>query len=139
MAEYSAAIKARLVQRLVGPQAVSATALAHEVGVSQESLSRWLRAARSVGEMPPSNKQQQRPPKPQWTGAEKLRVLTEAAGLTGSDLGAFLRREGAAARMPVPERRRYPAPGSVVRYTGGCEPRAQMAIPPSPLLSARRT
>lgn len=94
MAEYSAAIKARLVQRLVGPQAVSATALAHEVGVSQESLSRWLRAARSVGEMPPSNKQKQRLPKQQWTGAEKLRVLTEAAGLTGSDLGAFLRREG---------------------------------------------
>ena len=95
MATYSAAIKARLVQRLVGPQAVSATALAHEVGVSQESLSRWLRAARSVGEMPPSKQPpQQHRPKRQWTGAEKLRVLTEAAGLTGSDLGAFLRREG---------------------------------------------
>ena len=95
MAEYSAAIKARLVQRLVGPQAVSATALAREVGVSQESLSRWLRAARSGGEMPPSKQQTKQPQKKrQWTGAEKLRVLTEAAGLTGSDLGAFLRREG---------------------------------------------
>ena len=92
MAEYSAAIKARLVQRLVGPQAVSATALAREVGVSQESLSRWLRAARSVGEMPPSKQPHKQ--KRQWTGAEKLRVLTDAAGLTGSDLGAFLRREG---------------------------------------------
>ena len=92
MGEYSAAIKARLVQRLVGPQAMSATALAHEVGVSQASLSRWLRAARSVGDMPPSHPPEQ--PKRQWTGAEKLRVLTAAAGLTDSDLGAFLRREG---------------------------------------------
>jgi transposase len=84
--EYSAAFKTRVLQRLVGPHAVSATALAKELGVSQESLSRWLRQARSVGEMPASKKQ--------WTGAEKLRVVTAAAGLTGSDLGAFLRREG---------------------------------------------
>jgi transposase len=87
--EYSAAFKARVVQRLVGPHALSANALAKELGVSQESLSRWLRQARSVGEMPRSNKQQK-----QWTGAEKLRVVTAAAGLTGSDLGAFLRQEG---------------------------------------------
>lgn len=86
MPEYSAAFKARVVQRLVGPHAVSANALAKELGVSQESLSRWLRQARSVGEMPASKKQ--------WTGAEKLRVVTAAAGLTGSELGAFLRREG---------------------------------------------
>ena len=84
--EYSAAFKARVVQRLVGPHAVSANALAKELGVSQESLSRWLRQARSVGEMPSSKKQ--------WTGAEKLRVVMAAAGLTGTDLGAFLRREG---------------------------------------------
>lgn len=87
MTQYSDAFKARVVQRLVGPRAVSANALASEIGVSQESLSRWLRAARSVGGMTPRAK------KP-WTGAEKLRVVTEAGGLTGSALGALLRREG---------------------------------------------
>ena len=87
MQQFSDAFKARVVQRLVGPRAVSANALAAEVGVSQESLSRWLRAARSVGGMTPS---QQKP----WTGAEKLRVVNEASGLTGSALGAFLRRAG---------------------------------------------
>ena len=87
MQQFSDAFKQRLVQRLVGPHAVSANALAEEVGVSQESLSRWLRAARSVGGMTPSSKKS-------WTGAEKLRVVTEARGLTGSALGAFLRREG---------------------------------------------
>jgi transposase len=39
--------------------------------------------------MPPSKKQ-----KKQWTSAEKLRVVTAASGLTGTALGAFLRREG---------------------------------------------
>ena len=87
MQQFSDAFKARVVQRLVGPRAVSANALAEEVGVSQESLSRWLRAARSVGAMTS-------PSKKPWTGAEKLRVVTEASGLTGSALGAFLRREG---------------------------------------------
>ena len=51
MQQFSDAFKARVVQRLVGPRAMSANALAEEVGVSQESLSRWLRAARSVGGM----------------------------------------------------------------------------------------
>ena len=87
MQQFSDAFKARVVQRLVGPRAVSANALAEEVGVSQESLSRWLRAARSVGGMTTAQKRQ-------WTGAEKLRVVNEASGLTGSALGAFLRREG---------------------------------------------
>lgn len=87
MQPFSDAFKARVVARLAGPRAVSANALAEEVGVSQESLSRWLRAARSVGGMTPS-------PRKQWTGAEKLRVVNEASGLIGSALGAFLRREG---------------------------------------------
>jgi len=32
--------------------------------------------------------------KKRWTGAEKLRVLLEARGLSETDLGALLRREG---------------------------------------------
>jgi len=66
---------------------MSANALAAEIGVSQESLSRWLRAARSVDGMTPSGKKH-------WTGAEKLRVVREAHDLTDGALGAFLRREG---------------------------------------------
>lgn len=86
---YSTAFKSRMLRRLVGPQAISANALAQEVGVAQESLSRWLRAARTVGTMSPSSN-----PKQKWTGAEKLRVVSEARGLSESDLGALLRREG---------------------------------------------
>ena len=86
---YSAAFKSRMLRRLVGPQAISANALAQEVGVAQESLSRWLRAARNVEGMAPGSNS-----KKKWTGAEKLRVLAEARGLNETELGALLRREG---------------------------------------------
>ena len=39
---YRAALKARGVQRVMGPRAVSANQLAATVGVSPETLSRWL-------------------------------------------------------------------------------------------------
>lgn len=87
MPEYSAVFKDRLVRRLVGPKAISATRLAAEVGVPQATLSRWLVAARSVDGMT-------KRPKSTWSGAEKLRVVIAAQGLDETALGALLRREG---------------------------------------------
>ena len=84
---YTEAFKSRVVRRLVGPSAQSANAVAAEVGVAQATLSRWLVAARNVGDMPRATTKK-------WTGAEKLRVVTEARGLSESALGALLRREG---------------------------------------------
>ena len=76
-----------MLRRLIGPDAVSANALAREVGVGQTMLSRWLRESRTVEPMSTSKKKQ-------WTGAEKLRVVIEARGLSETELGALLRREG---------------------------------------------
>ena len=90
MGEYSAAFRARMVERMVGPRAVSATALAREVGVSQPVLSRWLVKASTVDGMTSSRKTTDK----QWTGAEKWRVVLEASQCKDSDLGALLRREG---------------------------------------------
>ncbi len=92
MPQYSEAFRSRMVARLVGPRAVSANALSQEAGVSQGCLSRWLREVRSVGGMTQSSGKKKG--KKLWTGAEKLRVLTEAAVLSESDFGALLRREG---------------------------------------------
>ena len=86
MKQYTTAFKARVLQRLVGPRAISAYRLAGEVGVSQVTLSRWLAAARSVPAMTT--------PAKKWTGAQKLRVLLAAHGLSETELGALLRREG---------------------------------------------
>ena len=87
MPQYSTAFKSRMLRRLIGPSAESANALAQEVGVSQAALSRWLRESRSVEPMTSSKKKR-------WTGAEKLRVVIEARGLSETDLGTLLRREG---------------------------------------------
>ena len=86
MAQYSTAFKSRMLRRLIGPDAMSANALAQEVGVGQTILSRWLRESRTVEPMTSKKKR--------WTGAEKLRVVIEARGLSETDLGALLRREG---------------------------------------------
>ena len=85
--QYSDAFKNRMVRRLVGPAARSANAVATEVGISQATLSRWLVAARNVGDMTRASTKK-------WTGVEKLRVVREAHGLSETALGALLRREG---------------------------------------------
>ncbi len=84
MTQYSTAFKARVLQRLVGPRAISANRLATEVGVPQVTLSRWLASARSVPRMTT--------PQKQWTGAQKLRVVNEAGGVDA--LGDYLRTPG---------------------------------------------
>ena len=43
--EYAENVKARMVRRMLGPDAVSATSLAGETGISQATLSRWLAAS----------------------------------------------------------------------------------------------
>ena len=42
------AFKQKMVQRLTGNSAVSASQLARETGVQQQNLSRWLQDARSL-------------------------------------------------------------------------------------------
>jgi len=101
---YSQAFKQKMVQKMTGPRARSASQLSAEVGVAQPTLSRWLREAATVEPMKPKHKT--KPPKttapstpvrrrPQdWPPEEKLRVVIEAGGLADEELGAFLRREG---------------------------------------------
>jgi transposase-like protein len=85
-----------MVQRMVGPSAVSANQLSPEVGVSQSTLSQWLRKAESrmdrVKLGPPPDRDSRRPE--DWSAEERLRVVMEAARLRDGELGAFLRREG---------------------------------------------
>lgn len=93
MATYTAGFRSRMVQRLAGPERISATALAAEVGVSQATLSRWLRDARTLGTM--NNKKEEGARKPRRRTAEdKFRIVLEAASLSEETLGEFLRREG---------------------------------------------
>lgn len=94
---YTEAFKSQMLKRLIGPPAVSATSLSHQVGVSQATLSRWLKDAATVGGVSSSDEKKKNVPvagPKKWTTAEKLRVVGAAQNLEGAALGEFLRREG---------------------------------------------
>ena len=86
---FSVAFKQKMVNRLTGKNAMSATQLARETGVAQQNLSRWLQEARSLPLMVDK-------PKPVriWTIEQKVHVLAEACDLDGEELSAYLEREG---------------------------------------------
>jgi transposase-like protein len=111
MPRYSKEFKSRMVQRLMGPSALSANALAEEVGISHSALSAWLREARTLAgmtrssETPPETTTEATAPSavPTTTPVERreprsaqdqLRILALASSLEGDALGAMLRREG---------------------------------------------
>lgn len=90
MRQYPEEFKLKMVEKLAHPGGPSAQALAQETGVSQTTLSRWLRQAGRVHGM--GKKKSKRPG--DWTAPEKLQVVLEAEGLSDEELGAFLRRKG---------------------------------------------
>ena len=82
-----------MIERMLGAERISASALSREVGVAQPTLSRWTREARRLAPM--SNNKNNPTPRPRrWTAEEKLQVVLEAASLSDKELGAFLRRRG---------------------------------------------
>ena len=93
--EYSQGFKARMIQRMSGPEAISAGALSREVGVAQSTLSGWRRQAATILAMSQNDKTDKAglPPDKRPT-EEKFRIVMEAARLSDEELGAFLRREG---------------------------------------------
>lgn len=95
---YTTGFRNRMIQRMTGPTAISASALSREVNIGQATLSRWLLRAPTLAAMTASNQPSShgRAPKSpqQWTAAEKLQAVVEASALADADLGAFLRRKG---------------------------------------------
>jgi len=85
-----------MVSKLVGPNAMSATALAKETGLAQATLSRWLKEASTLKRsMPP--KDEEKPVTKQlqeWTPEEKFAIVLEAGSLSDGELGVFLRSKG---------------------------------------------
>lgn len=90
---YSSKFKEKMVQKMAGPNAWSANALAAECGISQNTLSRWLREAK-LGPMTDKKKSRTGSKRRRWTPEEMMRVVLEAAGADEASRGALLRREG---------------------------------------------
>lgn len=97
--EYSEKFKAKMVQRMLGPNAVSASALAGEVGIAQPTLSRWLRETGTLSGMAKrrgkSGGAEAKKKRPQDLSVQdKVRLVVEASALSEEELGEFLRRNG---------------------------------------------
>lgn len=86
---YSEKFKEKMVAKMTGPSARSATSLSKEVNVPQATLSRWLARAK-VGAMSKTGGGRRK----RWSPEEKVRVVREAAAAGEEGLGALLRREG---------------------------------------------
>lgn len=96
---YPEAFKEKMVLRMSGPLALSANALSEEVGVSQTSLSQWLREAAGIEPVAKRVKDKSIKAKagkvPQeWTAEEKLEAVLDSATLSEEELGGYLRRKG---------------------------------------------
>lgn len=97
---YTQGFKSNMVRKMARHNGISASALSREVGIPQQSLSRWLRDANVVDEPgnPPIAKEHGRtmsPKRPQDKSAEeKLKIVIEAESIPEEQLGAFLRSNG---------------------------------------------
>jgi hypothetical protein len=86
---FSLAFKHKMIERLTGKNALSPSALAREVGIRQQNLSRWLHEARSLPAVAfKTSKAAVR------TVEQKAQVLAEAFKLNGEELTSYLEREG---------------------------------------------
>ena len=101
--QYPDMFKTAMVQKMTGPDALSASALSKQVDVPQSTLSKWLRMAGVVSTYGYPNgayeytkmakiKDPKRPA--DWSAEEKLQVVMDAVFLDQEQLGAFLREKG---------------------------------------------
>ena len=102
---YSENVKSRMVQRMSGPNGVSAHALAIEVGIHQTTLSQWARdsaklaamkrrqiTSNQVADQNAATIRQRRPE--DWSPLEKLQAVMEASQVSEAALGQWLRSKG---------------------------------------------
>ena len=96
---YSQMFKHKMIQKMTGPDAISAGALSKQIDVPQSTLSAWLRKAgissSHVYPKPRKGNLTMVPKTPNdRSSEEKLKVVLEAVSLPDENLGAFLRKQG---------------------------------------------
>ncbi len=89
---YSAKFKQKMIEKMTGPSARSATSLSKEVGVAQATLSRWLARAK----LEPMTNRKERGAGRRRSPEEKVRLVMEAAGLGEDALGVSASLRGVA-------------------------------------------
>lgn len=101
MKAYSLKFRRSVVQKLTSPGGPTAKEVSAQLGVPRGTLYRWRIEARVTGVAHDEDDHNAALPLPRearrpedWPAADKLRAVREADKLEGSELGAFLRKEG---------------------------------------------
>lgn len=98
---YSEKFKENLLAKALAPSS-NVSGLARQAGVSKQTLFAWVRQAKLSSVSDRSKKKRGRPRiSSRRSPEEKLRILTESAGLGEDELGAFLRKERALAETAL--------------------------------------
>ncbi|MCK5806419.1 MAG: hypothetical protein KAI66_26540 [Lentisphaeria bacterium] len=93
MTGYTESFKARMVARLLRPDAPTPYALSKDVNVSYQTLTRWLDGAKLEGMTSKKTTSKQRPTR-SLSAAAKFELVKDADKLDEAELGTFLRRNG---------------------------------------------
>ena len=90
---YTASFREAMVEKMSGPDGVSACSLSVETGVPQSTLSRWLRRYGTVEPGRSTMSSKKRPDK--WPAEQKLKTVQEYDSLPDEEAqGRFLRERG---------------------------------------------
>lgn len=88
MPTYTPKQKETVVRKLLQPGGPSALALSKQLGISQTTISRWLREHQSsdgiIMEKRPSD----------WTPEERFQAVVDSQNLESEELGKYLRKNG---------------------------------------------
>ena len=87
---YDAALREAVRIRMSPPNRESVAEIARDTGITAQTIYNWRSQWHKQGQLVPAS------PKPpeQWSAADKLAAVIQAAGLSGSDLGSFCRERG---------------------------------------------
>jgi len=96
MEDYTKALRAKMVQRLLMPDAPTERELSKRTGIPRSTLQLWKRQAMGQGDWGHGKRAASETPRrtEDWSPQDRMRVVVEAAGLGPAELGEFLRREG---------------------------------------------
>lgn len=90
MPRYSEAFKAKVVEKMMPPDARTVADVHRETGISEPTLYAWRRQFQNRGEAVPAD-----PGNPEsWSGRDKLAVVIETAALNEQALSEYCRRKG---------------------------------------------
>ena len=87
---YDPELRAEIRKRMGPPSQESVAEIARSTGVNVHTLYSWRHRWKQEGELVPASSKAPE----QWSASDKLAAVIRAAGLNGTDLGAFCRERG---------------------------------------------